>query len=279
MKQLHGNSSRFVRGLTPEERAFISKRVKSTDRNIRDRTRVVDLSSEGYSVPQIMEELKRDRNYVLRWIDRFNNEGIEGLETKKRSGRPKVYMGTEEQKVITLINTRPVDLGLHFNTWDISKLQRYFNERGDMISWSTIKRILKKNKIRLKNAQKWMTSNDPYYQSKKERKEELKNNRPRKGKVVSFDEKGTVTVKHYGGRSYSKEQPKVEAKQNIKGKFEFLCAYDVHEQGVYHKFYERKTHEEVADFLIFLKKNVNITDCTLHLTVGQPVQQINWRKN
>ena len=47
MKQLHGNSSRFVRELTPEERAFISKRVKSTDRNIRDRARGVDLSSEG----------------------------------------------------------------------------------------------------------------------------------------------------------------------------------------------------------------------------------------
>jgi transposase len=279
MKQLHGNSARFVRELTPEESAFISKRVKSTDRNIRDRARVVDLSSEGYSVPQIMEEQKRARNYVLRWIDRFNNEGISGLETKKRIGRPRVYTETEEQKVITLINTRPVDWGLHFNTWDISKLQRYLNERGDMISWSTIKRILTKNKIRLKNAQKWMTSNDPNYQSKKERKEELKSNRPRKGKVVSFDEKGTVTVKHYGGKSYSKEQPKIEAKQNIKGKFELLCAYDLHEHGVYHKFYERKTHEEVADFLIFLKTSINITDSMLPSTVGQPIPLINWRKN
>ncbi len=104
MKQLHGNSSRFVRELTPEERAFISKRVKSTDRNIRDRVRGVDLSSEGYSVPQIMEELKRDRNYVLRWIDWFNLEGIEGFETKKRRGRPKVYAETEEQKVITIVS-------------------------------------------------------------------------------------------------------------------------------------------------------------------------------
>ncbi len=275
MKQLHGNSTRFVRELTPEERGFISKRVKSTDRNIRDRARVVDLSSEGYSVPQITEELNRDRNYVLRWIDRFNNEGIKSLETKKRSGRPRVYTETEEQKVITLINTRPVDFGLHFNTWDISKLQRYLNEKGDMMSWSTIKRILKRNKISLKNAQKWMTSTDPNYQSKKEQKEELKNNRPRKGKVVSFDEKGTVTVKHYGGRSYSKDHPKVEAKQNIKGKFEFLCAYDVHEHEVYHKFCERKTHEEVADFLIFLKKGINITDCMLYSTVGQLIQPIN----
>jgi len=82
MKQLHGNSSRFVRELTPEERAFISKRVKSTDRNICDRAGVVDLSSEGYSVPQIMEELRRCKNYVLGRIDRFNNEGVKSLETR-----------------------------------------------------------------------------------------------------------------------------------------------------------------------------------------------------
>ncbi|NQE06815.1 hypothetical protein C5S32_13165 [ANME-1 cluster archaeon GoMg1] len=37
------------------------------------------------------------------------------------------------------------------------------------------KRIFKKNKIRLKSAQKWMTCNDHNYQSNKERNEELKN--------------------------------------------------------------------------------------------------------
>jgi hypothetical protein len=78
MKQLHGNSSRFVRELTLEERAFISKQVKSTDRNIRDRARVVDLSSEGYSVPQIMEELRRCRNYVVGWMDGLIGSTIKG---------------------------------------------------------------------------------------------------------------------------------------------------------------------------------------------------------
>ena len=143
---MHGNSSRFVRKLISKERAFISKQVRSTDRNICDRARVVDLSSEGYSVPQIMGEIKRDRNYVLRWIDRFNFEGVKGLGTKKRSGWPRGYTEKEEQKVINLVNTRPVDLDIHFNTWDISKLQRYLNKKGDLISWSTIKRILKRDK-------------------------------------------------------------------------------------------------------------------------------------
>jgi hypothetical protein len=70
---LLGNSHRKI------ELSFPSELRALVDRNILDRARVVDLSSEGYSVPQITEELRRARNYVLRWIDRFNNEGISGL--------------------------------------------------------------------------------------------------------------------------------------------------------------------------------------------------------
>jgi len=43
---------------------------------------------------------------------------------------------------------------------------------------------------------------------------------------VSFDEKGTIAVKHYGGKMYAEKAPKVEAKQNVRGVFEMLCAYD-----------------------------------------------------
>jgi hypothetical protein len=58
-----------------------------------------------------------------------------------------------------------------------------------------------------------------FIHNKKERKEELKNNRPRRGEFFPLDKKCKVTVKHYGGRSYSKEQPKIEAKQSIKRYF------------------------------------------------------------
>lgn len=275
MPKVHGNCSRFVRELKVEENELIDKLARSTNRNVRDRARVVDLSSRGHSVPQIIEEVKRDRNYVLRWIDRFNNEGIDGLETKPRLGRPKVYTEEDEQEVIKLINIRPVDLGLHFTTWDISKLQRYLNGKGITMGWSTIKRILKKEKINLRSSQKWMTSNDPDYKSKEEKIDELKRNRPRKGKVISLDEKGTITVKHYGGKSYCKQRHKVEAKQKIKGKFELLCAYDIHEYEVNYGFYEIKTHKEVADFLIFLKNDTSITGCTPFWTAGQHMLQIN----
>ena len=63
---------------------------------------------------------------------------------------------------------------------------------------------------------------------------------------MSFDEKGTIAVKHYGGKMYAEKAPKVEAKQNIRGVFEMLCAYDIHTHEVMYEFYHHKSHVEVC---------------------------------
>jgi len=82
---------------------------------------------------------------------------------------------------------------------------------------------LKEAKINLKKAQKWMESKDPKFYDKK-RINELRAKRPRKGNVVSFDEKGTIAVKHYGGKMYAEKAPKVEAKQ-VRGVFAMCIRY------------------------------------------------------
>ena len=71
---------------------------------------------------------------------------------------------------------------------------------------------------------------------------------------MSFDEKGTIAVKHYGGKMYAEKAPKVEAKQNVRGVFEMLCAYDIHTHEVMYEFYNHKSHVEVADILTKLKQ-------------------------
>ena len=74
---------------------------------------------------------------------------------------------------------------------------------------------------------------------------------------MSFDEKGTIAVKHYGGKMYAEKAPKVEAKQNVRGVFEMLCAYDIHTihtHEVMCEFYNHKSHVEVADILTKLKQ-------------------------
>jgi len=82
----------------------------------------------------------------------------------------------------------------------------------------------------------------------------LRTKRPRNGKVVSFDEKGTIAVKQYGGKVYAESVPEIEAKQNTRGTFELVCAYDIHTHEVMHEFYDHKTHVEVVDALTKLNR-------------------------
>ena len=73
---MHGNCTRFVRKLRYEEVIEIERLCRSRNRDIRDRAMVIKLSSQMIPVPEITEQLKRVRSYVLRWIDRFNSEGL-----------------------------------------------------------------------------------------------------------------------------------------------------------------------------------------------------------
>ncbi|MEA3298398.1 MAG: helix-turn-helix domain-containing protein [Chloroflexota bacterium] len=164
---MHGNCTRFVRELTYEEVIEIERLCRSRNRDIRDRAMVIKLSSQMIPVPEITEQLKRVRSYVLRWIDRFNSEGFDGLNPRPKSGRPGKYTSEYDEKIKALIYERPEDLGLHFNTGSVRKLSEYMSEQGFPISYRTVHRRLKEAKITLKKAQKWMDSKDPKFYDKK----------------------------------------------------------------------------------------------------------------
>lgn len=164
---MHGNSTRFVRELTREEVLEIERLCRSRSRNSRDRAMVIKFSSPKRSVPEIIEHLNRARSYVLRWIDRFNEEGLTGLNPRPISGRPRTYTSDYDERIKSLICERPEDLDLHFNTWSVRKLSAYMTTKGFPVSYRTVHRRLNEAKIKRKSAQKWMNSKDPGYYDKK----------------------------------------------------------------------------------------------------------------
>lgn len=165
---MHRNCTRFVRKPTQDEIKEIDQRCRSHNRNIQDRAMVIKLSSDGFSVPEIVNRLNRDRNYVLRWIDRFDEESVSGLESRSKPGRPRIYTSDHDKKIINLIQERPEDLEQHFTTWSVPKLCKYMESQGMLIGYyRTVYRRLKEAKITLKKALKWMRSNDPAYDIKK----------------------------------------------------------------------------------------------------------------
>ena len=61
---------------------------QTSEADIRSRCQMILLSIEGRSPPLIAEQVRFSRRTVTRFIQRYEAEGIQGLMTKPRSGRP-----------------------------------------------------------------------------------------------------------------------------------------------------------------------------------------------
>lgn len=81
--------SRRVRRLTPAEVADLGSTYRVTnDAELRTRCQIILLSNEGHSTPEVASLVRFSEDTVLYWIDRFETEGLPGLEERPRSGRP-----------------------------------------------------------------------------------------------------------------------------------------------------------------------------------------------
>lgn len=60
----------------------------SNSAEMRTRCHIVLLSCEGYSTPEVAHLVRFSQDTVLYWIDRYDVEGVAGLEDRPRSGRP-----------------------------------------------------------------------------------------------------------------------------------------------------------------------------------------------
>jgi transposase len=67
--------------------------------------------------------------------------------------------------------------------------------------------------------------------------------------VVSLDEKGTITVKDYGGSSWREEVPRISDKQEIRGRTELVTAYAPHTGKVFYRFSGKKRAYHVTGLL------------------------------
>ncbi|MGP8056033.1 MAG: IS630 family transposase [Nitrososphaerales archaeon] len=98
-------------------------------------------------------------------------------------------------------------------------------------------------------SKRWKTSSDPDYDEKVRRILELYNNPPEDGVVVSLDEKGSITIKEYGGSSWRCDAPRVSDRQKIRGKAELAAAYLPHHGKVFYRFSGEKRAYHVTGLL------------------------------
>jgi len=155
-----------ARELTREEEQFIKRNIKNTQSFIKDRAKILRLSSKGNTVKEICNRLGFYRPKVEKILKQFNRRGLKVFERGKSPGKPRRITKEERALILQYLNTDPEKLGLHYNNWSHKKLSDYAKTQGIVASPSQVGRIIKQDEIKYKKKTSWLYSNDPDFAKK-----------------------------------------------------------------------------------------------------------------
>lgn len=254
----NSNAWLFVKDLTNEETKHLNSMLDSDSRFTRDRAKIVLLSSEGVQCKKIAEKLDCDERKVRYAIKDFNEKRLASICRKKRKYEKKI-LAWQRLKIVEAASKHPVTLGLPFTTWSLKKLRAYAVKKSivEKICVETIRKIIRENGIKPKKSKRFQYSNDPDFFKKKQAIDDLKQNPPKNGVVLSFDEKGKTPVKQYGGTRWQYENKyHVPYRQKVKGLFDIFAAKNIHSKERHCRFYVWKNSFIVIDFLEWLSNEV-----------------------
>ncbi len=72
---------------------------KETNAKVRERLLMMIYTFQEESSRKVADRLQCDQKLVLYWKKRFQSEGIEGLKTRSRSGKPRKLSTKQEEKI------------------------------------------------------------------------------------------------------------------------------------------------------------------------------------
>jgi transposase len=160
-----------VRPLTETEAHEIQRLARSRTEPARrvERAKIIRLSTAGKSPPQISKTLKLGAGRVRDWVQRFNAEGLAGLQDQPRSGAPRTYNEATVGVIVVSALTDPQTLGLPFNAWTLDRLATYLHEqKGVQMKRSRIGDILVAEGLRWRQQEKWFGERvDPQFAEKR----------------------------------------------------------------------------------------------------------------
>jgi transposase len=135
----------FVRDLKAGEEKQLRQWLNGGDEELCHRARVILLSSQGYSVPEISPVVEAHPTNLRKWIHRFNQRGPHGLISPRSGGPPTRINEQQKAEIVSLSQRCPRDLGLTFTKWTLHKLAEQAVERGivDSISHEYVRQILR----------------------------------------------------------------------------------------------------------------------------------------
>ena len=200
-----------ARMLTPEEDKALT-RITCSRKLCAGRVRraqIVLLSTRGLLAEEIAEELHIHERTARRWVARFNQRGLNGLDEGKRAGHPRVYSAQDVGLVIETAITKPDALGLPFGSWTLDRLVAYLTEvKGVAMKRSRLSEIFRHEGVRWRHQEGWFGRQvDPDFAPKKGAIEHLSTAPPAARVVVCVEEMGPLSARTQQGQRLVRTHP------------------------------------------------------------------------
>jgi transposase len=122
------------------------------------RARLILALANGMSYAEIKQHLHTTAPTISRWKQRFEQHGLEGLESQHKGSKPRTATPAVQARVCRKVQQKPADGSTH---WSIRKLA------SDMgVSKSSVHRILSQARLQPHRLEHYMASNDPNFEAK-----------------------------------------------------------------------------------------------------------------
>jgi transposase len=168
----------FVRPLTEQEQAELEAGRRSSQGFTVRRSQMLLASAQGKSTPTIARLIGCSDQTVRNAIADFHQRGLEALQPK--SSRPhtthEVFDEQGRERLRALLHQSPRDFGKDTSIWTLQLAAEVSFTQGIAsrpISGETVRNALKLLGVRWKRAKHWITSPDPAYLRKKNRRDSL----------------------------------------------------------------------------------------------------------
>jgi len=138
--------TKYVRQPTPEELASLTECSRLDDTFTRTRASVILLSAEGKGASDISDAVGLSVRQVRNIIDAFNKQGMQAMQKRKSSGRPRVLTDRQREALQELIGRQPREFGIERDNWTLQSLGATLLSEGvcDNVSPYTIQREIKR---------------------------------------------------------------------------------------------------------------------------------------
>ena len=149
-----------------------------------ERARIVLACLQGKEIQQVARETGASIPTVSKWRRRFAQDGVSGLQDRRRSGKPPTYDATFRDRVLALLE-QPPPSGL--GHWDGRAVAEALSA-----SVHAVWRLLRREGIYLQRLRTWCVSTDPEFAPKAAEVVGLYLNPPLNALVLSVDEKPSI---------------------------------------------------------------------------------------